>query len=139
MVDMIVIEIIIGGLLAAAFFHAFRRMKDRRHRKFFAGSLIIAALIYVGFAAVGVSTETTGYEWLVTEIAGLLIYSFFAYAGVKISAWFLVAGWILHVPWDVGLHFGPEAAFVPQFYPPVCIGFDLVLGAFIAYRFFYRK
>ncbi len=135
---MLFIEIIIGGLLAALFAYAFSKMKAHRHKKFFAGCLIIAALIYVGFAAVGISTETASYNWLLVEIAGFFIYTFFAYAGVKISAWFLAAGWILHILWDVGLHFGEATAFVPDFYPPVCIGFDLVLGIFIAYRFYFK-
>lgn len=135
---MLFIEIIIGGLLALATIYAFRFLSEERYKKFFAGSLIIAALIYVGFAAFGISFETATYNWLLVEILGFLIYTFFAYAGVKISAWFLVVGWIAHVLWDVGLHFGESIAFVPSFYPAVCIGFDIVFGVYIAYRFYFR-
>jgi hypothetical protein len=136
---MLVIEIIIGGILAAALIYALRKMKNGRFKKFAAGSLVIAALVYIGFAAVGISVEAASSNWLLVEILGLFIYTFFAYAGIKIAPWFLAVGWIAHILWDVGLHFGAGAAFVPAFYPPVCIGFDLVLGVYIAYRFYFTE
>ncbi len=135
---MVFVEIIIGGLIAAAVLYAVRRTREERFKKFFAGSLIIVALIYVGFAGVGISTETATSNWLIIELVGVLIYSFFAYAGVKISAWFLAVGWAAHVLWDVLLHWGESIVFVPDFYPSVCIGFDLVFAAYIAYRFYLR-
>ncbi len=121
-----------------AVIYAFGFLSEERYKKFFAGSLMIAALIYVGFAAFGISTETASSNWLIVELIGFFIFSFFAYSGVKISAWFLAIGWIAHVLWDIGLHFGEAIAFVPSFYPPVCGGFDLVFGVYIAYRFYFR-
>lgn len=135
---MLFIEIIIGVILATITLYVFRFLREESYKKFFAGSLIIAALIYVGFASFGISFETSTYNWLLVEILGVLIYTFFAYAGVKISAWFLAVGWIAHVLWDVGLHYGEATAFVPNFYPTVCIGFDIVFGVYIAYRFYFR-
>ncbi len=137
---MLLIEIIVGGLLAAAVIYAFGKAKsEERTKKFFAGSLIIAALIYVGFAVFGLSFETATSDWLLIEIVGVFIYTFFAYSGVKISAWFLAVGWVAHVLWDVVLHFGEATAFVPQFYPGVCIGFDIAFGFYIVYRFYFRE
>ena len=51
---------------------------------------------------------------------------------------FLAIGWAAHVLWDVGWHFGESVAFVPSFYPPVCIGFDLVVAIYIFWRFYDR-
>lgn len=135
---MLFIEIVAGGLLGLMIAYSLRNLSDNRLKQFFAGTLMIAALIYVGFAAAGVSAETAGVNWLLIELGGVLIYTFFAYAGVKISAWFLVVGWAGHVLWDVGLHLSNTIRFAPDFYPPVCIGFDLVFAIFICYRFFYK-
>ena len=137
---MLFIEIIIGIILAAAVVFAFRKMKDERFAKFFAGSLIIAALIYVGFATFGVFIGEATANWILIEIGGFFLYSVFAYLGIKLSEWFLAIGWATHVLWDVGLHFGEAtASFVPDFYPPVCIGFDLAIAVYIVYRFYFRN
>lgn len=136
---MLIIEIIIGAVLAALMLFAFGNARnEERLKKFFAGSLVIAALVYVGFASIGVAYETASYNWLWVEFLGILIYTFFAYSGVRISAWFLAFGWTAHVLWDVILHSGEAVAFVPGFYPGVCIGFDIVFGVYIVYRFYIR-
>jgi hypothetical protein len=135
---MVFIEIIIGGLIALAVLYAFRNLKDHQYRKFFARTLIIAALIYVGFAIIGIWFDTAGYNWLLVETAGVFIYTLLAYWGLQKSVWFLSIGWLAHVLWDVGLHFGDGVAFVPWFYPTVCIGFDIVFGVYIAYKFYNR-
>lgn len=138
-IKMIFIEIIIGGLIALLVLYAFRNINDKRSKKFFAGSLLIAALIYVGFAVSGFYTDTASENWLLIEFLGVFIYFAFAYLGVKVSVWFLAIGWAMHVFWDVGLHFGGNVAFVPGYYPSVCIGFDIVFAIYIAYRFYFRK
>ena len=39
----------------------------------------------------------------------------------------------LHVGWDILLHGGPGTEFVPGWYVPACVGFDLVVaGAILA-------
>ena len=137
---MIFVEIIIGAIVAGAIAFAFRKIKNERFAKFLAGSLIIAALIYIGFATFGVFIGEAAASWILVEIGGFFLYSVFAYLGVKISEWFLAIGWATHVLWDVVLHFGEATAgFVPAFYPPVCIGFDLAIAAYIVYRFYVKS
>lgn len=135
---MILLEIIIGGLIAGAILYPFRNRDEGQFKKFFAGSLIIAALIYVAFAGFGLSSGSSTTNWLIVQLVGVLIYSFFAYAGVKIAAWFVAIGWAAHVFWDIGLHWLANVSFVPEFYPPLCIGFDLVFAIYIGYRFYLR-
>lgn len=131
---MIFLEILIGGLIAAAVLNYFHVQKEDVLRGFVALALMVAALIYVGFAAVGFWTSSVNINWFLLEILGVGIYFLFAFLGVKKSMWFLVIGWFAHVFWDVGLHLGENRAFVPNFYPPVCIGFDLVFAGYIFWR-----
>ncbi|HJU53079.1 MAG TPA: DUF6010 family protein, partial [Pyrinomonadaceae bacterium] len=105
-------------------------LAPRRELRLYAVGLISAALIYVGFVARDVSLS-----WLTIELAGLLVFTLVALAGLKISPLILAAGWAAHVAWDVLLHGLFETTFVPRWYPPVCVGFDLLLAGYIAVRF----
>jgi hypothetical protein len=40
----------------------------------------------------------------------------------------LALGWVLHVGWDTLLHTGLGTDFVPLWYVPLCVGFDLVVA-----------
>jgi len=133
---MLFIEIIVGGLLAIGVLTLYRQLSDKSFKIFFAKTLILAAAIYLGFALFGLVVRTASFNWLLVEIFGLGIYLAFAYVGLKKSAMFLALGWAAHVIWDVGLHFSENVAFVPDFYPTACIGFDLVFAAYIFYRFY---
>ena len=131
--------IIIGAILASAILFGFRATDNFKAKKFFAGALIIAALIYIGFAVSGILAQTAAINWILVEIGGLIIYLALAYAGVKISMWFLASGWTAHIFWDAAFHHGDKISYVPDFYPPLCIGFDLVFAAYIVYRFYFGK
>jgi hypothetical protein len=48
--------------------------------------------------------------------------------------WFLILGWAAHAAWDVLLHQVLSVGFVPEWYPVVCLGFDVLLAAHIAVR-----
>ena len=119
------IEIVIGIFLAIGFILLVRR--TRREKRPIAIGLIVAALIYVGFALFGASVR-----WLLIELAGVAIYAVFAWLGLKKSAWFLAAGWALHPLWDAVLH-DYSTPFVPHWYIAGCIGFDLLVAAYIGY------
>jgi hypothetical protein len=123
------IEIGVGILLAIGFILLVRRSRSFAKEKLqFAIGLIVAALIYVGFGLFSGSIA-----WILTELTGVAIYALFAWSGLKRSSWFLVAGWALHVLWDAGLH-GLSTPFVPHWYIGACIGFDLLLAAYIGFR-----
>lgn len=131
-----VIDLLIGVLIAAGVLFYYRNLKRFQMKKFFSLTLIIAALVYVVFAIYGALIGVAGFNWLLVEMVGVLIYSIFSYLGIRTNPLFLAIGWATHVVWDVALHWGNKADFVPQFYPGVCIGFDLAFAAFIVYIFF---
>jgi hypothetical protein len=123
------IEIIIGVILAIGFILFAKRSKTYRGEKVsYAIGLGIAALIYVVFGFFSSSNY-----WILIELGGLLIYIPFAILGVRFSGWFLSFGWLLHVVWDLVLHNQP-LNFVPDFYPSVCLGFDVLIAVYIFYR-----
>lgn len=134
------VEIVAGAVFAALVIYLYVRFTGGRSpRKFFAATLVGAAAVYVGFAAIGLLSGDANTTWLLIELGGLLIYSVVAYFGFRKAAGLLAFGWAAHVFWDVLLHWGEKAAFVPGFYPNVCIGFDLIFAGYIVYRFFVVK
>ena len=123
------IVIIAGAILAGGLVLAARKGGNYRSEKnAYAAGLIVAALIYVGLGFFSGS-----FGWNLTEFAGLLIYTVFAVLGLRVSGWFLCLGWALHVAWDTILH-GPQTDFVPYWYQMLCVGFDLLLAAYIGFR-----
>lgn len=104
-----------------------RRSPDRTG-PYFAHALVVAAFVYVAFAMASMESV-----WLAVEIAGLLIFLGFASLGLKRSLSWLWLGWALHIVWDAGIHVIAETAFVPAWYPALCIGFDAVV-AYHVYR-----
>jgi hypothetical protein len=94
---------------------------------FFAITLILTAASYVQWAyAGGTPAEQT------TEIVGLVVFAAFAIVGVR-WPYVLAFGWVAHVFWDVLLH-PPDTLWVPSWFPPFCVGFDLLLAAYIVWR-----
>lgn len=122
-----ILWIIIGGAAAAALLWCLRKTKAGTHPKTYANMLVIAAIIYVGFAFFGGALE-----WAYIEVIGVVIFAAIAAAGLKFSYWLLAVGWAAHVLWDVLLHSPETTPFVPFWYPAACIGFDLVLAGYIA-------
>jgi hypothetical protein len=123
------IEIIIGTLFATVFiFYAKRSKTFQGEKVLYAIGLGIAALIYVVFGFFSSSND-----WILIELGGLLIYLPFAILGVRLSGWFLCFGWLLHVAWDLVVH-NSTLAFVPSWYPSVCLGFDVLIAGYICYR-----
>lgn len=123
------IEILVGLVLGAGFILLVRRSRSyTREKRVCAVGLVVAALIYVGFGLFSGSLR-----WMLIELAGVPIYAVFAWLGLKRSGWLLAAGWALHPLWDAGLH-NYSTQFVPHWYINGCIGFDLLVAAYIALR-----
>jgi hypothetical protein len=115
---------IVFGAFLSLLFVAYA-IKTRDWRAPVALGLVVAALIYVGFAVVGKASAF----WILLELGGVFFYSGLAWLGYKKSSWWLAIGWTFHVLWDVALHqFASGSGFTPAWYPPVCIGFDLVVA-----------
>lgn len=122
------VQLLIGVLSCLVFVLVARRAGWQREARLYGAALVAAALIYVGFAVGGGAARS----WLVLELGGLVVFSLVALFGLRMNAWALMLGWATHAVWDVLPHKVSEAAFVPEWYPMVCLGFDLFLAGYIA-------
>jgi len=130
-----ILELMAGVLLAIGFVLLARRFGRRNEMFMYALGLVIAAIIYVGFALVGAADS----RWLAIEVAGLLPYAGFAWLGIR-SPWWLAVGWLAHGAWDTGLHLvAGTPAFVPGWYPVVCMGFDFLVAGVIARQLWMQR
>lgn len=115
-----------GFVLALVLVAWARRMSRARATRLYATALVIAALIYVAFAVAG----GAGGKDLAVEGVGLLLYGGAAWLGLRYWPPAIAVGWAAHVAWDVLLHLdGAGARYTPEFYPWMCVSFDLVLAA----------
>jgi hypothetical protein len=119
------LECLVGIVAAAVSLWLIRRYWWATQRKLIAVWLVIAALIYPAFAALH-----DAHDQLLYEFIGVVLYSTLAWLGWRYSLAWLAAGWALHTVWDNLTH----GAFMPAWYPMVCLGFDLVLAAFIVWQ-----
>lgn len=114
---------------------ATRRFSLARERRFYAVALGVAAFLYLVFAMRG-----GGLRWIGIETAGLVAFGLLAWRGASAqrppaqSALWLAAGWLLHTAWDVLLHVGGAASFVPPFYPMLCLAYDVVVAFYLITR-----
>ena len=123
--------IILGGAAAAAVLVvAASFLKTPTRHKVYGVALIVAALIYVGFAV--------GDMFFLQELGGAFIFAAMAVAGMRGYPWALALGWALHVTWDVGFH-GAYSPIAPSWYPLACVGFDLVVAGAILSELAGRK
>ena len=100
------VPILVGAMLGALF-AIFARAAKAAEVRVLALGLVVAALIYVGLALAG-----RGREWLGIEMAGVALFGFLAWLGLRASRWWLATGWAAHVAWDVGLHLDRAQAVV---------------------------
>jgi len=105
-----------------------RRTSSRLLIHLYGTSLLIAAIIYIGFALVWGDAN-----WLLLELLGVLLYGGFYWLALQHSLLWLAAGWLLHPLWDLALHLmGPGAHLVPDWYAVACVSFDVIVAGFIA-------
>lgn len=128
---MMILEIIIGILGAFALIYLNRTASKKKQITLCEYALILAALIYVGFALVA-----ENWAWLPYEIAGVAIYGFAVVLSRKFSPIWLGIGWVCHVFWDLLLHPNGHPGYVPEWYPGACLGFDLMIGGFVFWLIF---
>ncbi len=122
------LQILIGAALAVplVLWARSRRGEDR----IYAQGLLLAALVYVGFAL----AAGAGRAALLVELVGVALFGAAAWLGWRRAALWLAAGWAAHVGWDLLLHPLTSAGYAPAWYVRACIGFDLVVAAWIAFR-----
>jgi hypothetical protein len=120
--------LLLGIVLGAAFL-AFARAQPAAESRVLAIGLLVAAAIYVLFALNGAEPE-----WIAVEVGGVVLYGSLAWLGLRHSLLWLSAGWALHPVWDVGVHLiGSGAVFAPAWYALICVTFDLLVAAYIAF------
>ena len=83
---------------------------------------------YVGFALTAAGTREQIIQWI-----GVVSFALTGAIGIGITAWALVAGWLLHAAWDLRHHGSRRGRWVPENYPMLCLGYDVVLAALAAY------
>lgn len=120
-----IIDLIAGAVLALATIWLFKQFPVWAEYTAWCVALIVAAFVYVGFAL-----GRADAPWTMIEAAGV-VYGAAAIAGLLFSSWFLAIGWIAHVLWDLALHTGPSAHFVPEWYPVACLTYDVIVGVYI--------
>ena len=117
------------GLLAAAVYVGLAPARAGRGlRAYYAWGLVVAAAIYVGFAAWAASPL-----WLAIELAGLAIFGLAAWLGRRGDLAWLALGWTLHPLWDAGLHLTASGV-APRWYVLACLSFDLLVGSVLFVR-----
>jgi len=104
------------------------RLRTGGEQRAYGIGLIIAALIYVGFALHG-----DGAKWIGIELLGLLLFGAMTFAGWRSSMWWLAAGWAAHAAWDLIVH-GAHTPFAPRPYAIWCAAVDVTFGVYIAWR-----
>jgi hypothetical protein len=125
-----VIQLLSGALACLAFVLIARRTCRKHELMVYAVALVVAASIYLGFAA----ASGAALSWTALAAGGLSVFSLVALLGWRISAWALILGWTAHAAWDLMIDKIMPPGFAPQWYPFVCIGFDLFLAAYLIAR-----
>jgi len=124
MLEAAFVAAVLAGALLAVPFLALAARHSRPVMPIGVG-LVVAALVYVALAAVRADASTI---WL--ELSGTAAFAAVAVAGVRWSAWFLAAGWVAHVGWDLLLHPVSYPGYAPGWYPALCVGFDMLVAGF---------
>lgn len=118
-----VLFILVGAGLAATLVVVSHRTTRPWRYRIYGAAFVVGAGIYVAFAAAaGV--------FFMQEMGGALICAAAAVAGTRGYPWVLGLGWALHVGWDMSLH-GVFSPIAPEWYPLLCVGFDLVMAGAI--------
>ena len=120
---------LLPGLLLGIILIFLARRSARGERRFLAMGLVVAAILYIGFAAVG----DANVRWLLRETLGAVFYGALAWLGLRYSVWWLVLGWATHPAWDIFLHLtGDGSTFTPPWYAVGCVSLDLLVAAYLA-------
>lgn len=97
-------------------------------------ALDVLAIQLGAIAAVyaGASLAAGGLAVNVAEITVVFVFLGITLIGLWISPPVLAGGYFAHGLWDVLHHWGLIPTLLPDWYAPFCLGYDWVVGAFIA-------
>jgi hypothetical protein len=122
-------EYVIGAVLALAVSAFATDVGFERDRAFYPTVLIVIASYYDLFGVMGGSIRAL---WL--ELAGTTAFLLVAIFGFKRNLWWVVGALVAHGVFDffhAGLIADPG---VPPWWPKFCLAFDVVAGAYLAWR-----
>ncbi|MEE9386119.1 MAG: hypothetical protein V3V08_22125 [Nannocystaceae bacterium] len=119
----------LGGLLALLSTRWLAHHPPARELKGWA-----AALVLVSGACVAFAVATGAGDWIGLELAGMFLFAGIAYAGVRFAPALLSLGWSARAFWDLAHFMSDDAIFIPGRYALAWIGYDLVVGAYLARR-----
>ena len=120
----------LGIVLGCGLIFYVKSFRADAEKRILAAALVIAAVIYIGFALIWGDAK-----WVFVESAGAVVYGIFAWASIRHSAYWLAFGWLLHPIWDAALHiFGTDSPVAPEWYTYGCISFDWLVAGYIFFR-----
>lgn len=128
---MIIGNILLGIGLGALLLWFCERQSAHYFKYSLANGLILGAIVYVIF-----SLQMFDFKWMMIELSGVFIYSAFAIAALRHRLYWLGIGWLLHVVWDAVLHANGHPGYVPLWYIHACMGFDVVIGAYVLWKYY---
>lgn len=115
----LILAVVVAGLATVVGFD--------RDRAFYPTILIVIASYYVLFAVMGASRQTLTIEIVVAT--GFLL---LAALGFRRSLWLVAVAIIGHGVFDSVHHLFIENPGVPIWWPGFCLGFDVILGGWLA-------
>jgi hypothetical protein len=122
------IAVIVGILGAVVLVLIARWIAPRQEMLVYGVGLGFTALEYVLFALQrGAPADHLGHE-----LIGAVFYLLLAVLGTWRWPALLAFGWIAHAAWDLFFHYANGPSFAPAWIAFFCVGFDLVIGGYIA-------
>jgi hypothetical protein len=127
-------DFLIGIVLAFIAGISLTLLRMDRDRGVYPTILIVIALLYELFAAMGGSTHA-----LLAESIPTLIFIAMAVAGFKSTLWYTVAGLALHGAWDFVHPLLIQNPGVPTFWPGFCSAYDITAALYLAWLLFTKR
>lgn len=119
-------EYAIGVLLAVAVGLFASVVGLDRERSFYPVVLVVIAVLYLLFAAIGASADA-----LVAEALPALLFVAAAVVGFRRTLWITVAGLALHGVFDFIHHLVINNPGVPAWWPGFCLAYDVTAAAYL--------
>jgi hypothetical protein len=123
--------VVAGAILGAFTLVPTILLSDRAAFAFLAVLLGMIGSVYLGFALTDGRAKIFQIEYV-----GLVLFLVLpVVALVQNLPVVLAAGYLGHAAWDIIHHPRAVTTTMPSWYVPVCIGYDVVVGAFVLLRF----
>ena len=121
--------VLLGLVLGFALIGVARKLMDQE-RLVFGLALVGAALWYIGFGLYA----NSGFAVLLPQLLAGGFFLLMAVLGIRTSVLFLGICWLLHAPWDILGDMYLDMSYAPFWTAPLCLGFDLLVGAYLVMR-----